>query len=89
MHATTAAQVVGDRIAKCDTRNPHSIKRLVAAGAQLRPFALEILHTSYKAKLFVEASAGTANFKRHYRLMPAFRNDQYAWHRVCTPTTPT
>jgi TRAP-type mannitol/chloroaromatic compound transport system substrate-binding protein len=42
MVTTVAAHVAGDRIAKYDSRNPPSIKRLVAAGARLRPVALDI-----------------------------------------------
>jgi TRAP-type mannitol/chloroaromatic compound transport system substrate-binding protein len=78
-------------VAHCQMRHaqPALDQALFAAGAQLRPFSLEILHTIYKAKLFVEASAKTANFKRHYRSMMAFRNDQYAWHQVCENTYDT
>jgi TRAP-type mannitol/chloroaromatic compound transport system substrate-binding protein len=43
MVTTVAEHVAGDRIAKYDSRNPPSIKRLVAAGARLRPVALDIL----------------------------------------------
>ncbi len=49
MVASACAVVAGDLTAKYDARNAQAIKRLVAAGAQLRPFSTEILDASYKA----------------------------------------
>jgi len=74
--------------AKYDSRNPPSIKRLVAAGAQLRPFSLDILDACYKAsqELFAEVAAKNAVFKKLYDSTTAFRNDQYAWHQICETT---
>jgi TRAP-type mannitol/chloroaromatic compound transport system substrate-binding protein len=42
-------QVAADLTAKYDARNAAAIKRLVAAGAQLRPFSNDILDASFKA----------------------------------------
>jgi TRAP-type mannitol/chloroaromatic compound transport system substrate-binding protein len=88
MVTTVAGHVAGDLIAKYDSRNPPSIKRLVAAGAQLRPFSLDILDACYKAsqELFTEVAAKNAVFKKLYDSTTAFRNDQYAWHQVCETT---
>jgi TRAP-type mannitol/chloroaromatic compound transport system substrate-binding protein len=71
-----------------DARNPQAIKRLVAAGAQLRPFSTDILDASYKAttELFTEVSAKNEKFKKLYDSVTAFRNEQYQWHQVCEST---
>ena len=88
MVSTVAGHVAADLIAKYDSRNPPSIKRLVAAGAQLRPFSLDILDACYKAsqELFAEVAAKNAVFKKLYDSTTAFRNDQYAWHQICETT---
>ena len=68
MVTIAAAQVAADLAAKYDARNAAAIKRLVAAGAQLRPFSTEILDASFKAtnELFAEVSAKNAKFKALY-----------------------
>jgi TRAP-type mannitol/chloroaromatic compound transport system substrate-binding protein len=82
------AQVAADLTAKYDARNASAIKRLVAAGAQLRPFSNDILDASWKAtnELFAEVSAKNAKFKTLYDATTAFRNEQYQWHQVCEAT---
>jgi TRAP-type mannitol/chloroaromatic compound transport system substrate-binding protein len=88
MVTTAAAQVAADLTAKYDARNASAIKRLVAAGAQLRPFSNDILDASFKAtnELFAEVSAKNPKFKTLYESTIAFRNEQYQWHQVCEAT---
>ncbi|MBX9590654.1 MAG: TRAP transporter substrate-binding protein [Hyphomonadaceae bacterium] len=88
MVTTAAAQVAGDLLAKYDARNAPAIKRLVASGARLRPFSIDILDACYKAtnELFAEIGSKNALFKRLNESMSAFRNEQYAWHQVCEAT---
>jgi TRAP-type mannitol/chloroaromatic compound transport system substrate-binding protein len=88
MITIVCAQVAADLTAGYDARNAQAIKRLVAAGAQLRPFSTEILDASYKAttELFTEVSAKNEKFKKLYESMTAFRNEQYQWHQVCEST---
>jgi len=83
-----ATQVAADLMAKYDTRNAPAIKRLVAAGAQLRPFSVEIMDAAYNAtiELFTEVADKNPTFKKLYDSMSAFRNEQYAWHQVCEAT---
>src|SRR5207253_2826239 len=83
-----AGQVAADLTAKYDARNATAIKRLVAAGAQLRPFSTDILDASFKAtnELFAEVSAKNPKFKALYESTIAFRNEQYQWHQVCEAT---
>src|SRR5207247_8769479 len=59
MVTVAAGQVAADLTAKYDARNAAAIKRLVAAGAQLRPFSTDILDASFKAtnELFAEVAA--------------------------------
>ena len=40
-----------DMQAKYDARNPAALRRLVAAGAQLKPFPQEIMEASFKAAM--------------------------------------
>jgi TRAP-type mannitol/chloroaromatic compound transport system substrate-binding protein len=70
--------------AKYDAGNPGAIKRLVASGAQLRPFPQPVMEASYKAALdtYNEVSAKNADFKKVYESMVAFRNDEYLWWQV-------
>jgi TRAP-type mannitol/chloroaromatic compound transport system substrate-binding protein len=70
--------------AKYDAVNPGALKRLVASGAQLRPFPQPVMETSYKAALdtYNEVSAKNAEFKKVYDNMIAFRNDEYLWWQV-------
>jgi len=88
MITVVCGQVAADLTAKYDARNAQAIKRLVAAGAQLRPFSTDILDASYKAttELFTEVSAKNEKFKKLYDSVTAFRNEQYQWHQVCEST---
>jgi TRAP-type mannitol/chloroaromatic compound transport system substrate-binding protein len=77
-----------DMQAKYDARNPAALRRLVAGGAQLRPFSQEILEASLKAanELYDDISSKNADFKKIYDAMRAFRSDQYLWFQVAEYT---
>ena len=70
--------------ARYDALNPAALKRLVAGGAQLRPFSQTILDASLKAamEVYAETSAANASFKKVLDSFLAFRNDQYLWWQV-------
>jgi len=70
--------------ARYDAANPAALKRLVAGGAQLRPFPQSVMEACLKAanELYAETSAANADFKRVYDSTVAFRNDQYLWWQV-------
>ena len=70
--------------AKYDAANPAALKRLVAAGAQLRPFPPSVMDACLKAslELYNEVSATNADFKKVWESTLAFRNDQYLWWQV-------
>ena len=71
--------------------NPPALKKLVAAGAQLRPFSPEILEACYKAanEVYAETSAKNPDFKKIYDSYAAFRSDQYLWWQVAEYTYDT
>lgn len=70
--------------AKYDARNPAALKRLVAAGEQLRPFSQEILEACLKAskEVYAETSAKNPDFKTIYESMAAFRCGEYLWFQI-------
>jgi TRAP-type mannitol/chloroaromatic compound transport system substrate-binding protein len=88
MVTIAGGQVAADLTAKYDARNAAAIKRLVAAGAQLRPFSNDILDASFKAtnELFRRGVRKNPKFKTLYDSVIAFRNEQYQWHQVCEAT---
>ena len=55
-------------MAKYDAGNPAALKRLVAAGAQLRPFTPAVMEACFKAanEVYAEISATNADFKKVY-----------------------
>jgi TRAP-type mannitol/chloroaromatic compound transport system substrate-binding protein len=79
-----SAQANDWMIAKYDNANPGAIKRLLAAGAQLRPFPPAVMEASYKATMdsYAETSAKNPDFKKVVDAMIAFRGDQYLWWQV-------
>src|SRR5581483_7361725 len=70
--------------ARYDARNPQALKRLVAAGAQLRPFSTQIMEACLKAsnEVNAETSAVNPDFKKIYESQMAFRNDENLWWQV-------
>jgi TRAP-type mannitol/chloroaromatic compound transport system substrate-binding protein len=70
--------------ARYDRLNPGALKKLVAAGAQLRPYSPEILEASLKAahEVYAETSAANPAFKKVYDSLAAFRGDAFLWWQV-------
>jgi TRAP-type mannitol/chloroaromatic compound transport system substrate-binding protein len=79
-----AASVTAVTQGKYDAQNPQALKRLVANGAQLRPFPADVLEACYRAagEVYAETSAKNADFKRAFDAVSAFRADQYLWWQV-------
>jgi TRAP-type mannitol/chloroaromatic compound transport system substrate-binding protein len=77
-----------DMTAKYDQKNPGALRRLVGAGAQLRPFSQEILEASFKAanEMYDETMAKNADFKKIWENMRAFRGEEYLWFQVAEYT---
>ena len=77
-----------ETLAKYDAQNPLAIRRLIAAGTQLRPFPREVMQACYKAafEIYDETAARNATFKRVYDHFRAFRDIQLQWFRVAENT---
>ena len=77
-----------EQTARYDARNPAALKRLVAAGTQLRPFSQPIMEACLKASNDVnaETSATNADYKKIWESIVAFRNDGYLWWQVAEYT---
>jgi TRAP-type mannitol/chloroaromatic compound transport system substrate-binding protein len=70
--------------AKYDAVNPQALKRLVANGAQLRPFPQAVMEAFYKATkdTYADTAGKNADFKKALDSMIAFRGDEYLWWQV-------
>src|SRR6266478_8014937 len=79
-----AAYTNSEEQAKYDARNPAALKRLVANGAQLRPFSQSIMEACLKASNEVNAETSTTNpdFKKVWDSQMEFRNDGNLWWQV-------
>jgi TRAP-type mannitol/chloroaromatic compound transport system substrate-binding protein len=75
-------------LAKYDAENAAALRRLVANGAQLRPFSREILEACHKTafELYNEIAAQNPKFKKVYDAWSKFREDEYLWFRVAENT---
>jgi TRAP-type mannitol/chloroaromatic compound transport system substrate-binding protein len=73
-----------DMMAKYDALNPPALRRLVAAGVQLRPFPREIMQACHKAAVEVYDEFATTNpkFKKVYEPWKKFRDEDILWFRV-------
>ena len=82
--SSAAAHANVDMLAKYDARNPAALRRLVGAGAQLRPFSQEIMEAAFKAanEVYDETAAKNADFKKIYENVRAFRGEEYLWWQV-------
>jgi TRAP-type mannitol/chloroaromatic compound transport system substrate-binding protein len=71
-------------LARYDTVNPPALKRLVGAGAVLKPFPPAVLEACYKATIahFAELAAKDPHFKRGLDSASAFRRDEAPWWQV-------
>jgi TRAP-type mannitol/chloroaromatic compound transport system substrate-binding protein len=82
--AGAAAQANVAQTARYDARNPAALRKLLAAGAELRAFSPSIMEASFKAsnEVNAETAAGNPDFKRVLESLQAFRNEEYAWFQV-------
>jgi len=73
-----------DMTARYDASNPQALRRLIAAGAQLRPWPREVLASAWKSthELYDELGAKNERFKIIWDSYRRFRDDEFAWFRV-------
>ena len=71
-------------MAQYDGVNVGALKKLVAAGTELRPFTPEIMTACYAAanQTYEEYSAANPAFKKIHDSYMAYRNDSYLWWQV-------
>jgi TRAP-type mannitol/chloroaromatic compound transport system substrate-binding protein len=71
-------------LAKYDAINPPALKRLVAAGAILKPFPMPVLEACHKAasEHHAEVSAKDPGFKKAFESANAFRKEQAPWWQI-------
>lgn len=71
-------------LAKYDAVNPPALRRLVAAGTELRPFTAPVMEAALKAanEYYAEISGRNELFKKTYESMTAFRGESLLWWQV-------
>ncbi|MBS0540854.1 MAG: ABC transporter substrate-binding protein, partial [Proteobacteria bacterium] len=85
---TAAGLVTSWMVPKYDALNPAALRRLVAGGAELRPFPNAVLEPCFNEayKFYDEVAAKDPKFKKIYDSLKAFRTDQNLWFRVAENT---
>jgi TRAP-type mannitol/chloroaromatic compound transport system substrate-binding protein len=70
--------------ARYDAKNPEALRRLVAAGTQLRAFPRPVMEAARKSalELYEELSAKSPHFKKIYEAWNKFRAEETLWFRV-------
>jgi len=81
---TACAEANIHMVAKYDAKNTEALRRLVAAGAQLRAFPHPVMEACLKManELYDELVVKYPEFKKIYEPWRKFRNDQFLWFRV-------
>jgi TRAP-type mannitol/chloroaromatic compound transport system substrate-binding protein len=71
-------------MAKYDAKNPAALRRLIAAGVQLRQFPRSVMDAAYKATLetYEELSVKNADFKNIYTNWEKFLAESNSWFRL-------
>jgi TRAP-type mannitol/chloroaromatic compound transport system substrate-binding protein len=79
-----SSETMSHCVAKYDARNPEALYRLVANGAQLRPFPQDVLQAALteSRKLYDEYAASNPKFKKFYDSWLPFSQKQQVWWRV-------
>jgi TRAP-type mannitol/chloroaromatic compound transport system substrate-binding protein len=81
---TAAAEGVLDMVSRYDDQNPQALRRLVAAGAQLRAWPREVMQAAWRAshELYEETASQNPRFRKVWESYRSYRDDQYQWFRV-------
>ncbi|TCZ60875.1 TRAP transporter substrate-binding protein [Roseicella aquatilis] len=71
-------------MARYDELNPPAMRRLIAAGTQLRPYSREIMLAAYKAsqELYAELGEQNPRFRKVWEHWDRHRLEQVQWFRV-------
>jgi TRAP-type mannitol/chloroaromatic compound transport system substrate-binding protein len=73
-----------DMQARYDAVNPPALRKLVAGGAQLRPYPQDVMEACFNAakETYAEIAGTNAAFKKVHDAMMAFRAEQYLWFQI-------
>jgi len=73
-----------DMLARYDHGNPQALRRLVAAGAQLRFWPRDILQAAWRHAhdIYAETAARNPRFKTLWDSYRPYRDEEYQWFRV-------
>jgi TRAP-type mannitol/chloroaromatic compound transport system substrate-binding protein len=79
-----AAEANIESLARYDAFNASALRRLVASGAQLRPFPRDVLDAAYDAafKLYDQFAQESPAWRTIYQPWKAFRDETFLWYRV-------
>jgi TRAP-type mannitol/chloroaromatic compound transport system substrate-binding protein len=82
--ARACEAVNGWMLAKYDAVNPPALKRLIAAGAVIKPFPSAVMEAFHKATSdhHAELAAKDAGFRRALESANGFRKEQLAWWQI-------
>ncbi len=82
--ATACEAANSNMMANYDFKNPTALTRLVAGGAQLRPFPQDVLSAAFDAaqSVYDEIKATNPAFKKIKDSQDAFKKDAYLWAQI-------
>ncbi len=81
----TASQAIdANMLQQYDYGNPIALKKLIAEGAQLRPFSPEILQACFDTanEVYAEIEATNPDFAKLWASVKSFRAEHYLWTQV-------
>ncbi|MGK7860848.1 TRAP transporter substrate-binding protein [Falsiroseomonas sp. E2-1-a4] len=78
------AEADADMVARYDFLNPQALRRLVAAGAQLRFWPRPVLEAAWKAneEMNADLARGNPRFAKIMESYGRFRTEQFQWFRI-------
>ena len=81
---SACGETTGWMLAKYDAENAEALRRVVAAGAELRPFSREIMEAAYREAqaLYADTASKNPKFKKVYDAWSPFRDKEVTWFRV-------
>lgn len=76
-----AAEANVGMLASYDAKNPVALKRLLADGVELRPFALDILEAAHAQSFAImeENAAQDPGYRKVFEAFKTFRSESYTW----------
>jgi TRAP-type mannitol/chloroaromatic compound transport system substrate-binding protein len=76
-----AREAAATMLARYDARNPQALRRLLAAGVELRPFPPEVMAAARRAsdEMLAETAATSPAFRAILEPWRAFREDAFRW----------